>query len=199
MPSRRPLRRWLALLLAAALLVLAPATVSAHSELATSDPADGATVEGTPAEIVGTFTEPLADGSSLTLRDAAGATLATGAPEGADPVEISFEPPELEPGTYTLEWTAVATDGHVDRGTVTFEVAAAPTPSPTPTPEPTASPDASPTPVATPEPTPAASPSPDPDTTGDGATESAVIPIVVALAFLAGLGAYLIRRRSARG
>ena len=104
----------------------------------------------------------------------------------------------LAPGAYVIRWTAVAEDGHVERGRLTFTVEE-PTPSPSPTPAPTeaasesasASPSASP--VATPTATPAPSPSADTTPVASGGTD-VLLPIVAALAIV-GVVAYLVLRR----
>ena len=76
--SRRRLAAFLSLV-ALALALVVPASVAAHAELVETDPAAGTAVEGTPTEITATFTEALlAEGSGLSLRDAAGDRVATG-------------------------------------------------------------------------------------------------------------------------
>ena len=179
---------------ATALLLLLPATVAAHAELDVPTPADGATVEGTPEEIAGTFTQAVnGDGSSLMLRDAAGSTVARG---GLDPDDdhrmVISDLPELVPGVYEVRWvTLSANDDEVARGTWSFTVTPAPTPTDTPEPS------AAPTPTATPEPTavptPAASPAPSDPAGGTGA--DVILPIIVGLAIvLIAAGALLSRR-----
>lgn len=189
--------------------LLVAGTVLAHAELVDSSPADGASVPA-PSEVVATFSEALVgERSSMEVRDAGGATLARGGLDPADPKgrTMRVELPPLEPGTYTVRWTAVADDGHVERGTFSFRVVATPSPSPAPSPTPTEepspsaaptglspspSPDASTTPVASST----SSPSPtSPDATaGDGALAVAV-PIVVGLGVAAIAAAWLLRRR----
>ena len=68
--------------------------------------------------------------SSLELRDAAGTSLAEGGVDPADDLRMAIDPvPELAPGTYAVQWQAVAVDGHIERDTWTFTVVA-PTPTP---------------------------------------------------------------------
>ena len=203
--TRRPallrLRLAIATLGVAGVTLLSPALALGHSELDVPTPADGATVEGTPATIEGTFTEPLdPDASSLGLRDAAGSLLAEGGVDPADELRMAVDPvPELAPGTYEVEWQAVAVDGHIERDTWSFTVVAPATPEPTPTPEPseTAAPTNTPppteTPSLTPAPTPAASPDP-----GDGTGDSSdvILPILLGLAIVAGVAVALVRRQS---
>jgi len=177
-----------------------PATALGHAELDTSTPADGSTVDGTPDLIELLFTEAVTEGSSLELRAADDTALATGGPDPAGTIRMTVVAPTLEPGIYTVRWTARAADGHVERGTVTFTVAEPP-PSPSPTPTPSAAPSATPAPTPSPPPTPEVTPSPSP-TTSPAPTDptaaggDAIVPIVAAILLLGVLGAYLFRRRS---
>jgi methionine-rich copper-binding protein CopC len=200
-PSRSTLAR--AALAAALLFFILPLTVAAHAELESASPADGSTVEGTPDQIVLVFSEAVDAGrSSLELRSAADAVVATGAPDPADPTRMVLEPPELDPGAYTIRWTSVAADGHVERGTVAFTVTTPPpTPTPTPTRTPTPAPSATPAPTASPTPTPAAASSPTPAPSAPPAEPTAgtgdvLIPILAGVVLLGGFGAFLLRRRS---
>ena len=181
------------LLLVAALF---PATVLAHAELESSDPADGAVVEGTPDSIVMTFTEQLdASKSSSTLHDPSGTKVADGVVSGAT---MTIDPPELAPGTYEVRWTSSAADGHIENDTFHFEVTA---PRPTPSPTPTLAPSATPAPTPAPTRTPTASPSPAPsaDTTPTTSTTDILLPIIAAVVIIAGFGYWLRRRRSGAG
>lgn len=182
-------------------LLLAPATVFADADLDVPTPADGATVERTPPVIEATFTQPVdPDGSSLQLRDAAGDLVAEGGVIDGDERRMSIDPvPELEPGAYEVRWTTrSASDDHVERGTWTFTVTAAPTPEPTPESTRSAPPSAEPTATAepTPEPTVGATPSPS-DGGGDPAASEGdvLLPIIAALAIVAIAGGVLLNRR----
>ncbi len=200
--SRTKLRVWV---LAAALLAVAfPTSVAAHAELDVPIPADGATVEGSPPEVSGTFTQDLTvDGSSLQLRDAAGTTIAEG---GVDPGDsrrmVIADLPELAPGDYEVRWTTLsAEDDEVDRDTWTFTVVAAPTASPTATPTATAAPTTSIEPSAAASVAPSASPaatpagSDEPAESGEG-TSDVLVPILAGLAIVIVAAALLLRRRS---
>ena len=195
---RLPSRLALALALSLLTVGLTPALALGHAELESSTPADGTTVEGSPDEIVLVYSEAVVEGSSLTLRDAGGAVVATGGPDPADATRMTIDPPELAPGAYQIESAARSADGHVDRMTVSFTVTPAPTPEPTPTPtptafeQPTATPSAAPTPSPEPSPTPVPSAEPSEPTAG---TSDVLIPILAAVVILGALGAYLLRRR----
>jgi methionine-rich copper-binding protein CopC len=189
-------RARLAAFLALLSLLAVPGLVWAHAELDTSDPADGSTVEGTPEVIVADFTEALADGSRLVLRGPDGERAAEGRIDESNDTRMIIEPPELAAGDYEVRWTAVAEDGHVERGSYSFTVVAAATPEPTDSPSPTLAPTDAPT--DSPAPTPVSSVSPEP--TGGGTdtaatTTDALIPIIAALALVAILGGFLLSRR----
>lgn len=184
-------------------LLLMPSVVMAHAELETSTPKDKATVEGTPTEIVGTYSEAMdPTGSSLKLLDASGAQIAKGAVDPADDKRMVItDLPGLAPGTYTVKSTTKsAADGDVDRKEWTFTVEVAPTPSPSPTPTPTPAPSATaaPTPVPpTPSPSLVASPTPTPSADGGttGTGSDVLLPIIAAVVLVAVVAGYLYTRR----
>jgi methionine-rich copper-binding protein CopC len=181
--------------------MLVPAATLAHAELDVATPANGATVEGSPPEISGTFTQDVEpDESSLQLRDAEGTVIAEGGPVADDPRGMAIaEFPDLAPGEYEVRWTTLsAEDGELVRGTWSFTVTAAPTPSPSPTPSPTVAPSATiaptPSPPEAPSPTVAPSPSADGgDSTGD--PNDVILPILIALVLVAIVGGFLLTRR----
>ena len=189
-------------------LLLFPAVVTAHAELETSTPKDGATVEGTPPEVSGTYSEAMdPGGSSLKLLDAGGTQVAAGGVDPADDKRMAItDLPELAPGTYTVKSTTKsAADGDLDRKewTFTVEVAASPRPAPSATPTPTPEPTpnctddctgASPAgPTAAPTATPAPSPSAGGGTTGTGS--DVLLPIIAAVVIVAVIAGYLFTRR----
>jgi methionine-rich copper-binding protein CopC len=176
--------------------LLVPASVSAHADLQSSDPAQGATVPSPfSGPVVLTFTESLAVGSKADLygpghQPVASATIDAGtmtiATSGA-----------LTPGDYTVEWVSIADDGDLLRGTVAFTVA--PPASPPPSSAPPASASAEPTSAATNPPTAAAttavSPAPSSATSGaNGSGGDVILPIVIALIVAAAGAFYLVRR-----
>jgi len=203
-------RRTAVLILAASFAILTlPAIVLAHAELKTASPAAKSTVTEPVEVISGRYTEAMkADGSSLIVKDAAGATVAKGTVDPADEKRMVATPATpLDSGVYAVAWTAVATDGHVERGKWTFTVAVAATPSPTPIPtaaptvalsaQPSALPSAAPTPVGV-TPVPSIVPTPAPSATGgtSGSAGDVVLPIVVALIVLGAGAVYLLTRRN---
>jgi len=203
-------RRACALILAASLAVLLlPGLAFGHAGLKTASPAGGSTATEPVQVVSGIYTEAMkADGSSLIVKDASGATVAKSTVDPADDKRMVATPATpLGSGAYAVAWTAVATDGHVERGKWAFSVAIAPTPSPTPVPtpaptvapsvQPSAQPSAATTPVAV-TPVPSIVPTPAPSsaagTTGSGG--DVVLPIIVALIALGGGAAYLLTRRN---
>jgi len=177
----------------------APSAVLGHAELDTMTPATGSTVTAAPAQIVATFTEPLDPAkSSLVLVTSGGAQVASGGVVAADDAKkMTLALPSLAAGAYEIRWTtASALDGDLDRGTTTFTYAPA-APSASPSSAASATPVASA--AATPSPSIAATVAPSPSGTGQPASASTsdlLIPIVVAVILVAGLGYWLLRGRS---
>jgi methionine-rich copper-binding protein CopC len=199
-PPRRPARRIaLGLIVLLAQLVI-PSLANAHAALVTISPADQSSGPA-PTEIVGTFAENLDPSkSSFTLLDAGGVVVAQGGEVVSDDVrKMTLTLTEtLAPGAYTIRWTTFSTeDKELARGTTTFTVVAAgPSPSPAPSIRSTEGP--SRTPSVAPSIAPSATPSA-PPTAPATSTSDALIPIVVVLVVLAGLGLWLLRGRSRRG
>jgi copper resistance protein C len=196
-PRSRGLRA--ALVVLGALIELAlPITASAHADLVSATPADKSTVNGTPTEIVLTFSERLDPAkSSMILRDPNGSQVAKAGVDPADDTVMRLTPPALEPGAYEIDWTSAALDGHLLRGKVAFTVTA-PTPSPTvaPTSAPTATAAATPATSAAPTPSPTASAVPAPASTSGA---DVIVPVLVAIVLIAVLGAWLLRGRMSGG
>ncbi len=184
------------------LVLLLPAVVAGHAELREMAPEDDATVQGTPAEISATFSEPLeTDGSTFSIRDAAGERLAVGRIDPDDPTRLVIDPvPELGPGRYEIRWQAASADGHIERDTWSFTVEAA-TPTPAPTrdasvaPSQSGTPSASASPATTPSPT--VTPSGPIAPPGDpaGSTTDVLLPIIAGLAIVIVGAALLLSRR----
>ena len=180
------------------LLLLQATPAFAHAAFVSGMPGPGDTVTGSPAELGVEFSQDLVPArSSLEVRDASGATVAKGGALGAGPRELRLALPVLAPGTYEVRWTSFsAEDDELERGSYRFTVTAAPSPSPAPARSSASatSPAASLTaPPTAPSPTPTASPS-DP---GPAADAGVIVPIVAALVVVAGLAAWLLRRRAA--
>jgi copper transport protein len=106
-------------------VLLTAGVASAHANLASSDPANGATLATAPSQIRLTFTEPPDPSlSTIQVLDAGGTVLQTGT--------VALEPPRtlsagmaagMPDGVYTVSWRTVSTvDGHVTAGAFAFGV-----------------------------------------------------------------------------
>ena len=202
-----------AAVLVGSFVVLAlPGSVLAHAELQRAIPADGETVTDPVTVVTGSYSQDLAANSKLLVKDASGATVATGSGDPGNVRRMIARPaPPLGDGAYEVQSTSVsADDGDIERVQWTFTVALAASASPTEV----ASPSAEPTPICTDlcsgqpsggEPSsasrasasPAPSPSPAP---GDSASDSSnvLLPIIAALAIVAIGAGYLLNRNRGR-
>jgi len=95
----------------------------AHAHPKAMAPAADATVTA-PAEVSMTFTEALEEAfSSLKVQNAAGHAIAGGKIElDAAHTTMHMSLPALAPGVYTVQWVAVARDGHRTNGSYHFNV-----------------------------------------------------------------------------
>ncbi len=135
--STQRIRAWSALALAVllgvlGLLVAGPA--QAHSDLRSSDPADGATLATAPATVSFTFNEPLLDqGNAITVTEVASGQRLTMGPAQVDGELVSVSWPEVSPaGEYRAAYRVVSADGHPINGTIAFTVAQAAGSAPAP-------------------------------------------------------------------
>ncbi|HYO42728.1 MAG TPA: copper resistance CopC family protein [Candidatus Limnocylindrales bacterium] len=205
-------RRSLVAVIAGVLLLLAlAAPVLAHAELKASDPEDKAVIATPPAKVTLTFTEGLDQAKSSFKLNGPSGTVGTAKPARQGDKVMTLDGLSLGPGAYSIQWTAGAADGHVERGKLSFTVLeptpAPPTPvpsTPSPIPATTRAPSASPssvvqpTALATAASTATATATPVDLETGSsssGATGSdIVIALVGGLAAVAVGGAFVMRR-----
>ena len=150
---RNPVARLLALLVTTCgLALVSTAPALAHDSIIGSDPADGAALAASPAQVALTFTDEIqAVGSQVVVADAAGAQVAAGAPAVVG-TGATLPLPTLADGAYTVTWRVVSSDGHPIDGTFTFSVAAVatePSPDTTALDDPTQAPAAEATDAAT--------------------------------------------------
>ena len=100
------------------------ATVAhAHTFLVRSSPSPGARLTNAPGEIVLDFTETVASGSTLSIRDGNGTSiepLSIGASDDGSRLRASL--PELVDGVYQITWRVVAEDDHTTEGEFVFGV-----------------------------------------------------------------------------
>lgn len=179
------------------LLVAGAAPVFAHAELVSSDPADGAQLATSPATITLTFSEGVVGKSAFNLI-LNGQTIGTGKAANDGDTTMTLGGLSLEPGAYTIQWTSVADDGDLLRGTIKFTVLQGSAPSAPASPTVAPSAGASDAASSTPAPTVAAV-SPSPQASADTAPASSsgndvLLPIVIGLLIVAGVGAILLQR-----
>ncbi|MBT2594153.1 copper resistance CopC family protein [Arthrobacter sp. ISL-72] len=125
----RPIRQLLSALLGALLfsaaLLSAAAPASAHDAAESSSPAQGATVATPPEKVSVTFSnDPLALGSQIQVKDAAGANWAEGPVEIVDNVASQKLRAGAPAGEFTVLWRVVSSDSHPIEGTFTFTATA---------------------------------------------------------------------------
>ncbi len=97
--------------------------VLAHSKMAKSVPAHGATAKAGLTDVTLGFSKPVrVTVVKVTRTDKSSdiPVVKTGKPGFADAYSVEVTP--LEPGTYDVNWTAVAKDGHVMKGTLSFKI-----------------------------------------------------------------------------
>ena len=124
--SRSRRRTWAATAaLTVGLVALGAPGASAHDQLISTDPADGAVLAAPPSELSVTFSEPVLNISP---------TIAVTGPDGpvttsvavTDTVVTATLPEGLADGDYTVAWRVVSSDGHPVQGSFTFTIQAAP-------------------------------------------------------------------------
>jgi len=189
-------------LIAAFVILAVPGSALAHAELQRSIPDNGETLTDPVTVVTGTYSQDLAANSKLLVKDASGATVATGTVDPGNVRRMVARPDApLGNGTYEVQSTSVsADDGDIERVQWTFTVAVAASPSPTEVPSVsagTSSPEATQSVVPSASATEAPSPSPAPgDSTSD--SSNVILPIIAALAIVAIGGAYLLNRNRGR-
>jgi copper resistance protein C len=125
------------LLLASSSLLLTAAFIFssrtlAHAELRRSDPEAGAVLDRSPMEVSAWFSSQLSTGSKIGVFDGQFQVVDKGETfiDASDATRMRAEVVSLSPGRYTVNWKAVAIDGHVSNGSYDFTVREAPWLSP---------------------------------------------------------------------
>ena len=114
-------------------VAIIPGAALAHAELSSSSPAADDTLTVPPAAVSLVFDGELTpNGTGFTVTDPDGEVVGEGALDlaVAERNEVRGELDAGSPGTYTVTWTAVAADGHEERGDFSFTVTAADAESP---------------------------------------------------------------------
>ncbi|MCP3763627.1 copper resistance protein CopC [Domibacillus sp. A3M-37] len=105
------------------LLFLFSPSVSAHTGLESSSPADGETITEPVQNISLTFETVIESGSSFTLNSESAEVPLESVTVTDNVVKGSTAEP-LQNGTYTVDWRIVGEDGHLIEGTYGFTVSA---------------------------------------------------------------------------
>jgi methionine-rich copper-binding protein CopC len=103
--------------------LLAAGTCMAHARLQSSSPADNAQLPAAPPTLSLNFSEAAQLATLKLLLE--GKEIPIALDKNAKPGQsFTLTLPTLAPGSYTVQWTAVAADdGHVTKGTFKFSIA----------------------------------------------------------------------------
>ncbi|MEP7737885.1 copper resistance CopC family protein [Nocardioides sp. 31GB23] len=122
----------LGLLICAGIGTLMAAPAAAHTDLLTTDPADGDRLGAPPTALTLTFTEEMSPGlSTITARVDNGETMNLDVVNGASPTELVATVPEAragnesglsDPTQWHVAYRVVSRDGHPVAGSYTFTV-----------------------------------------------------------------------------
>jgi methionine-rich copper-binding protein CopC len=108
------------------LLLAAPGVASAHAQLKSSNPADGATVGKGMAQIVLVFSEDISPSQSSAQLVGAGGPVTSGVTAAVDRAirtRMIITTPPMEAGRYILKWTAVTDNDNAHTfGQISFTV-----------------------------------------------------------------------------
>ena len=117
--------RTLTLALAAGVTLAIAGQATAHAHLMSARPAAGGTVTTAPTELDLGFSEGVTLRFTGVTVTGPAAAVPTGAarlgPPGDTALVVPLKGP-LAPGLYTVEWHALATDGHKTEGRYTFTI-----------------------------------------------------------------------------
>ncbi len=107
----------------AVVLVLVPRAAMAHAVLVQSTPTINATVEGPDVAVSMKFSLRV-DGtrSTLLLSSSDGKSKPLAIEKQGAPDTLTTHATKLSPGSYAIHWQVLATDGHVTRGEIPFQV-----------------------------------------------------------------------------
>jgi methionine-rich copper-binding protein CopC len=109
------------LIVTIAFVVLSPSLASAHAQLSSSVPADQASVQTPPKELVLHFSEAVRL-TALTVTRDGDRPQQVGSLPASMLKDFSIAAPELAAGHYSVSWRALAPDAHVMTGTFAFTI-----------------------------------------------------------------------------
>ncbi len=126
MACPRPLEQVIALLLlTVAALLAAAAPAAAHTELISSDPAEGSSTAESPVRIALTFSEPVQAGFTTVTVVGPDGTQWQAGPPTQDGAVVTVPVRPLGPvGEYTVGYRVLSPDGHPVQGLVQFTLTA---------------------------------------------------------------------------
>lgn len=114
-------RALVAAVLGSLVILVSPMPASAHTELASSTPANGAVLATAPAAVSFTFDEPLLPGvDTISINDADGQNVSSTSVEPRGNTVSTNWPAGLPAGTYQVAYRIVSGDGHPVTGAITF-------------------------------------------------------------------------------
>ncbi|MDP4666935.1 MAG: copper resistance protein CopC [Candidatus Nanopelagicales bacterium] len=188
-------KRLLGVLALVGVSVLSPiSTASAHTELVSTSPAADSDVNVPQESISITFSEPpLVDGAAIVVMNEAGEILDTPAPTLSGATLSTPWPSELTPGQVFITWRAAADDGHVQSGEFSFRYTAAAESGVAPSAMPADAGNGSPEPMMSALDLPLTTALPTAEAETSGASNTAALVAIAALAGLIAVGFYLRR------
>ena len=107
------------------LLVVQPFSVSAHTSLKNSNPAEGEVIKGDLTKIRLNFDTAIEKTSTVELKTAQGDVISLEKPLIIGNEWSAAVQQKLESGTYLIRWKLISEDGHPVEGTIRFDVKAA--------------------------------------------------------------------------
>ena len=124
---RRAVRHGLGLatasLVALAIVLVGVSPASAHAELVSTDPEEGAVLDAAPASVTLTFNEPVRlTSQEVAVYDAEGDPVGSSAEANGAEVAVTLAATDLADGTYVVSWNVLSGDGHPISGALTFSV-----------------------------------------------------------------------------
>jgi methionine-rich copper-binding protein CopC len=105
-----------------ACLILLPALALGHTQLISSEPANGQVIYESPANITIKFSKPIE--KKFRLIELSPPNKKSGLPleiSGSD-LSVYGRVPNLVPGQYKVRWRVLSNDGHIQRGQFSFEL-----------------------------------------------------------------------------
>lgn len=110
-------------LVATLALLVAPTSASAHAQLESSDPADGATLAALPETVSVTLNEDVGSGAVLRVLDSSGVRVDDDQVTTAGRrVLVGVRPGSSAAGAYRIVYRVVSADGHPVSGEIGFRV-----------------------------------------------------------------------------